>query len=473
MGTSLVWLRDDLRLADNPALHEAIQHGGTVCVLYVFDQSPDIRPLGAATRWWLHHSLEALRTQIEDVGGQLILRNGIAADVVKDLIAEIGADALLWNRRYGLPERTTDTALKNWAHEHDVEAHSFQANLLFEPWQVQTKQGENYKVFTPFWRACLEQPQPRQPLPAPSSLTPATLRDSATHPSSDALDDWGLLPSTPDWAGGLRDEWTPGEAGAHNRLTTFFDERVEDYSQGREKPGQEATSRLSPHLRFGEISPFQIWQAAKENKTTGLEHEIRVFGSEVGWREFCWQLLYHNPDLATQNYRREYDAFEWEQDTADDVSAWQQGHTGYPMVDAGMRQLWNTGWMHNRIRMVTASFLIKNLMVNWRTGEQWFWDTLVDADAASNPANWQWVAGSGADAAPYFRIFNPVTQSKKFDPSGGYLRRFVPELAALDDSSVHEPWKNPEVAPDYPEPIVDLKETRHRALDAYARVKDH
>ncbi len=472
MATSLVWLRDDLRLADNPALHEAVQHGGTVCVLYVFDRSPDIRPLGAATRWWLHHSLEALRTQIEDIGGQLIFRQGNAADVVKDLIAEIGADSLLWNRRYGLPERNADAALKDWAHEHDIEAHSFQANLLFEPWQVQTKQGENYKVFTPFWRACLERPEPRPPLPAPASLTPATLLNSTEHPPSDTLDDWKLLPNTPDWAAGLREEWTPGEAGAHNRLTTFFEERVENYSQGREKPGQEATSRLSPHLRFGEISPFQIWQAAQENRDTGLEHEIKVFGSEVGWREFCWQLLYHNPNLSTQNYRREYDAFAWEKDTADDVNAWQQGHTGYPMVDAGMRQLWNTGWMHNRIRMVTASFLIKNLLVDWRTGEQWFWDTLVDADAANNPANWQWVAGSGADAAPYFRIFNPVTQSKKFDPSGGYLRQFVPELKALDNSAIHEPWKHPGDAPDYPEPIVDLQETRHRALDAYARVKD-
>ncbi|HET7414605.1 MAG TPA: deoxyribodipyrimidine photo-lyase [Arthrobacter sp.] len=471
MGTTVVWLRDDLRLADNPALHEAAQRGGQTAVLYVLDESAGVRPLGGATRWWLHYSLQSLDEQSRKLGGRLVLRRGNAADVVKQLVADVGAEAVLWNRRYGQPERDIDTGLKDWARDNGIEAQSFQANLLFEPWQVQTGQGENYKVFTPFWRACLAQPEPREPLPAPSELRPGKVRGTNRNPASDQLDDWNLLPTAPDWAGGLRAEWTPGEPGAQDRLAEFFDERVDGYSDGRERPAQESTSRLSPHLRFGEISPFQIWHAAKSNRTAGVDHEIQTFGSEIGWREFCWQLLYHNPNLATENYRREYDAFAWEPDTADEVRAWQQGRTGYPMVDAGMRQLWETGWMHNRVRMVTASFLIKNLLVDWRTGEQWFWDTLVDADAANNPANWQWVAGSGADAAPYFRIFNPVTQSTKFDPSGAYLRRFLPELAGLDDKAVHRPWKHPDRTSDYPEPVVDLQETRQRALDAYAEVK--
>lgn len=473
MTTTVVWLRDDLRLHDNPALHEAAERGGQTAVLYVLDESRDIRPLGAAARWWLHHSLQALQEKLRGIGTQLILRRGNATVVVKDLVEETGAETVLWNRRYGLAERTADANLKEWAQKQGIHAQSFQANLMFEPWQVKTGQGGNYKVFTPFWRACLAQPEPREPLPAPEELKPAKLAGTNRKPSSDNLDAWQLLPTASDWAGGLRAEWTPGEVGAHQRLDEFLDERLTDYVDGRERADKESTSRLSPHLRFGEISPFQIWHAAKANRTADVAHELQTFGSEVGWREFCWQLLYYNPDLAYRNYRREYDAFEWEKDTDDDVRAWQQGRTGYPMVDAGMRQLWETGWMHNRVRMVTASFLIKNLLVDWRVGEQWFWDTLVDADAANNPANWQWVAGSGADAAPYFRIFNPVTQSRKFDPDGAYLRRFLPEPSELDSKDVHRPWNSPgAAAAGYPMPIVDLGETRQRALDAYAKVKD-
>ncbi|WGW12844.1 deoxyribodipyrimidine photo-lyase [Saxibacter everestensis] len=469
MGTTVVWLRDDLRVADNPALYEAARRGGQTAVLFVFDESSDIRPLGGAARWWMHYSLQSLDAQLREIGGRLILRRGVAVDVVKQLIVETGAKAVLWNRRYGLHERNADSGLKDWSRDNGIDAQSFQANLLFEPWQVQTGQGENYKVFTPFWRACLAQPEPREPVPAPSSLKAVKMAGTE---KSDHLDTWALLPTSPDWAGGLRSEWTPGEPGAHRRLTEFFDERLIGYSEGRERPSQESTSRLSPHLRFGEVSPFQIWHAARTSRTVGIDDEIQTFGAEIGWREFCWHLLYHNPRLATESYRREFDAFAWEHDTAEEVRAWCRGRTGYPMVDAGMRQLWETGWMHNRVRMITASFLTKNLLVDWRAGEQWFWDTLVDADAANNPANWQWVAGSGADAAPYFRIFNPVTQSIKFDSAGRYLRRFLPELTGLDDAAIHRPWTDSKRAPDYPEPIVDLAESRQRALAAYAKVKN-
>ncbi|MBG6179908.1 cryptochrome/photolyase family protein [Arthrobacter sp. CAN_A1] len=465
MAPTLVWLRDDLRLSDNPALSAALDADTKdLIICFVFDEASDgIRPLGGATRWWLHHSLTALSGAVEKLGGQLVLRSGPAEDVIRGLVAETGAERVVWNRRYALPERTIDASVKSWCSDTGVEATSYQANLLFEPWQVTTGAGGPYKVFTPFWRACRDQPEPRAPLPAPERLTGPTL------PSED-LSSWKLLPTAPDWSGGLQDQWTPGEAGAWERLDGFLDGSVTGYAGNRDLPGVEGTSRLSPHLRFGEISPFQIWHASKSATNGSVAKDIQVFGSEVGWREFCWQLLYHNPDLATENYRRDFDGFAWQTPTPGELGAWQHGRTGYPLVDAGMRQLWDTGWMHNRVRMAAASFLIKNLMVDWRVGEQWFWDTLVDADSASNPANWQWVAGSGADASPYFRIFNPVTQSKKFDKEGNYLKRFVPELRGA--GNVHEPWKDAEAPDGYPSPVVDLAETRERALSAYQDLRD-
>ncbi|WP_026553410.1 deoxyribodipyrimidine photo-lyase [Arthrobacter sp. H20] len=460
MAPTLVWLRDDLRLGDNPALTAALQcDNDDLIICFVFDEkSPGIRPLGGATRWWLHHSLASLSRAVTALGSQLVLRSGQAGEVIRGLVAETGADRVLWNRRYAHPERTIDAELKSWCADNGVEATSYQANLLFEPWQVSTGAGGPYKVFTPFWRACMGQPEPRAPLPAPERLAGPTL-------PSEELSSWDLLPTTPDWAAGLQEQWTPGEEGAWGRVNAFLDGSVEGYAANRDLPGVEGTSRLSPHLRFGEISPFQIWHESQAATNGAVASDIKVFGSEVGWREFCWQLLYHNTDLATQNYRREFDGFAWQTPTPGELGAWQRGQTGYPLIDAGMRQLWDTGWMHNRVRMATASFLIKNLMVDWRVGEQWFWDTLVDADSASNPANWQWVAGSGADASPYFRIFNPVTQSKKFDSGGIYLKRFVPELR--EAANVHEPWKAAQPPKDYPAPVVDLAATRERALSAY------
>lgn len=464
---SLVWLRDDLRLDDNPALEQAVNLSQPLTVLFVLDEeSEGIRPLGGAARWWLHHSLAALGASLEAAGSRLLLRRGPAAAVVPEVAAATGATHLFWNRRYGLPERTVDAAIKAWAMEHGLVPASLQANLLFEPWTIRTGTGGPYKVFSPFWRACLATDGIREPSPAPSTL-PAPPPDAG---AGDALDTWGLLPDSPDWSGGLAAEWTPGEAGARQRLEDFLAGPAEDYGTGRNLPGSEGTSRLSPHLRFGEVSPFRVWREISRRFPRQVPADVGIFRSELGWREFCWHLLYTNPDLATRNYRAEFDRFEWNHPGREELSAWQQGKTGYPLVDAGMRQLWSTGWMHNRVRMAAASFLVKNMLADWRTGEAWFWDTLVDADAASNPANWQWVAGSGADASPYFRIFNPVTQSRKFDAAGTYLRTYLPELKHLDAKAVHEPWKSGTAG--YPAPLVDLSLSRQRALDAYQRLKD-
>ncbi|MDF1477926.1 deoxyribodipyrimidine photo-lyase [Leifsonia sp. H3M29-4] len=432
---TLVWLRDDLRLADNPALAAAAERGGPVVLVYLLDEvSHGIRPLGSASRWWLHHSLAALAAT-----APLVLRRGPAEEVIPALVAETDAGAVFWNRRYGA-SRAIDARLKQRLRDDGIDVASFHANLLFEPWTVTTAQGEPYRVFTPFWRAALEHPV-RAPLPVPTV--------EWGHAASERLDDWALLPTRPDWAAGLRDTWTPGERGARERLEAFAERGLADYHR-RDEPGAEATSRLSAHLRFGELSPFQVWHAVE-----GRHANAEKFLSELGWREFNAGLLFRLPELATTNVKAQYDAFPWAEPDPAVLDAWRRGRTGIPLVDAGMRELWHTGTMHNRVRMVAASLLVKNLLVHWRVGEQWFWDTLVDADEASNPGNWQWVAGCGLDAAPYFRVFNPVLQAARFDPDGEYVRRWVPEFGT----------------PDYPEPIVDLGASRTAALAAYERVK--
>lgn len=437
-GPSIVWLRDDLRLADNPALTAAAERGEPVVLVYVLDEeSEGIRPLGAASRWWLHGSLAAL-------GEQLVLKRGRAEDAIPALVAETGAGAVFWNRRYGA-SREIDARLKALLREAGLDVRSFQANLLVEPWTLTTGSGRPYRVFTPFWKAARELPV-RAPLPEPNVEWASA--------KSDTLDDLQLLPTRPDWAEGLRETWHPGEEGAHAQLESFVDERLENYHR-RDEPAVDGTSRLSPHLRFGEISPFQIWDRLHGAMSRAAQANVAKFLSEVGWREFNWSILFHSPELAERNYRPAYDAFPWSEADPDELAAWREGRTGIPLVDAGMRELWHTGIMHNRVRMVVASFLIKNLLVDWRVGEKWFWDTLVDADEASNPGNWQWVAGSGADAAPYFRVFNPELQREKFDKGGRYVNRWVPEYGT----------------PLYPEPIVDLAETRRRALAAYDHVR--
>jgi len=442
-GPSIVWFRDDLRLGDHPALRAALGRGGPVVLLYLFDQEiPGIRPLGGATRWWLHHSLTALGADIQDRGGRLVLRRGAAEDVLPALVAEVGGEAVYWNRRYSAA-REIDARLKARLRDDGLEVASFAANLLVEPWEVTTDAGEPYKVFTPFWRAARER-ELRDPLPAPRELP------ASPHTASDDLDAWNLLPTRPDWAEGLRETWEPGERAAHRRLEAFVRDGLEDYDR-RDEPSV-GTSGLSPHLRFGELSPAQIWHRVHGDLSPAARRNVPTFVSEIGWREFNWAILYTHPELATTNYRESFDRFPWVWDRGEELRAWQQGRTGIPLVDAGMRELWRSGTMHNRVRMVVASFLVKNLLRHWRLGEEWFWDTLVDADEASNPGNWQWVAGSGADAAPYFRVFNPELQAKKFDPDGHYIRRWVPADESRD-------------------PIVDLAESRREALDAFSTLR--
>lgn len=478
---ALLWFRDDLRLSDNPALQAATDHGPLIC-LYILDTSAARRPLGGAARWWLSRSLKALSEAISAKGGELLILRGDPAEELPRIVREAEIGYVAWNRRYDGAAITLDKALKATLTEADVTVESFNANLLNEPWQVETRAGGPFKVFTPYWRAVRERGEPATSLPTPRELSKAGL-PAALRKRTVAIADLALEPTEPDWAGGLREAWTPGEGGAQDRLDTFLDEALKGYREGRDRPDKLSTSRLSPHLRFGEISPRQIWHATRAaleaGDTPGSEADAEKFLSELGWREFSYHLLFHNPDLASVNYDRRFDAMSWEKDETG-LKAWQKGLTGYPIVDAGLRELWQTGWMHNRVRMIAASFLIKHLLTDWRAGEAWFWDTLVDADPANNPASWQWVAGSGADAAPYFRIFNPVTQGEKFDPKGAYVRRFVPELAELDDRFIHRPWEAPAdklkkagivLGQDYPKPIIQLDFGRRRALDAFAALR--
>jgi len=445
---ALVWLRDDLRIGDNPALHAAVHQDRPVVVFYLLDEETEgIREHGGAARWWLHHSLAALAADLKKRGASLVLRRGAAEREVPRLVDDTGAEALYWNRRYGAA-REVDAALKTSLRERGLDVQSFQGSLMFEPWTVQTADGRPFRVFSPFWRACQASGEPRAPHPKPRRI------DGGDAPASDRLDDWGLLPTEPDWAGGLRDRWKPGEASAH-RLLEHFAKNVLDRYHLRDEPLPKNTSDLSPHLRWGEISPFQVWHRMEGTLSPAARRNVAKFRMELGWREFNWNILYNAPDLHERNFRPEFDEFPWEEPDGAHLEAWRRGRTGFPMVDAGMRELWQTGYMHNRVRMIAASFLIKNLLVDWRVGERWFWDTLVDADEASNPGNWQWVAGSGADAAPYFRVFNPLLQGDKFDGGGEYRQHWIPELDTDD----------------YPEQIVDLKQSRQEALDAYDVVR--
>ena len=467
----IVWFRNDLRIADNPALRHAADSGRPVICLYILDETPGVRPLGAASLWWLDKSLKSLGESLEKLGNKLVLRKGVAAEVVDDVIAHAGATCVLWNRLYDKTSVDRDTAIKARLKDAGVDCQSFNAGLLNEPWTVQNGSGQPYKVFTPYWRAARGHLTHVAAEPAPKHLK------SPTHfPHSESLAGWGLHPSKPDWSTGFA-LWTPGEAGALERLDDFLSGPVDGYGEKRDLPGVEATSRLSPHLHFGEIGPRQVYAAARNAAEHGdvPAGEVEKFLSELGWREFNHAILFHWPDLLTKSFKPEFDGFPWARNDAY-LEAWTKGETGYPIVDAGMRELWATGFMHNRVRMIAASFLVKHLLVDWRRGEAWFWDTLVDADLANNVGNWQWVAGGGADAAPYFRIFNPIAQGQKFDPAGTYVRRWVPELANLPDALIHEPWKasaqlTAAARRIYGEPIVGHSAARERALEAYRGLK--
>jgi len=466
----LLWFRRDLRLSDHPALTAAVETGRPVIPVYLLDgEDPDetSRRLGRAARWWLHGSLEALARDLEARGSRLILRRGPAAPALAALAAETGADVVFWTRHAGADEKPLADALAG----QGISARRLRGTLLFEPEEVRTKQGGPFRVFTPFWKHLQTLDPPARPLPVPACLPVPTF-----WPTSEALGEWGLCPTRPDWAGGLREIWTPGEAFASARLAAFLEDRASGYAEGRDRLAAEATSRLSPHLRFGEISARAIWHAVRARPPhPGAESFLR----EVAWREFCHHLLALAPDLADRPMQEAFARFPW-RDDPDGLKAWRRGLTGYPAVDAGMRQLWATGWMHNRARMVVGSFLVKDLLIDWHAGERWFWDTLVDACPANNPAGWQWVAGCGADAAPYFRVFNPVLQGEKFDPDGAYVRAWVPELTKLPDRWLHCPWEAPAavlrdagvlLGETYPHPVVAHKAARERALAALNTIK--
>jgi deoxyribodipyrimidine photo-lyase len=467
---AILWFRNDLRLADHAALQAAIDTGRPVLPVFVLDDAaPGPWKLGGASRWWLHHSLAALSHSLDRLGTRLVLRRGDSVATVTELAAQTGAEDVITGGLVDPWSRRVDQAVADQLCQRGATLRRKRTTTLFNPDQIRTKTGGAYGVYTPFANACLATGGPKPPVSAAGTIRSAEA-------ASDRLEDWHLLPTKPDWAQGLRDTWTPGEHGAMDRAEDFLKHGLNGYAAARDQPGDDATSMLSPHLHFGEISAAQLWHLA-HRQPNGRGREI--FIRELLWREFCANLLWHNPGLPDEPLKPEFAAMPWRDDKPA-LAAWHKGQTGVPIVDAGMRQLWQTGWMHNRVRMIVASFLIKHLMIPWQDGEAWFWDTLVDADLASNAGNWQWVAGCGADAAPYFRIFNPVLQGRKFDTEGDYVRRFVPELAKLGSKHIHAPWEAPSdvlaaagvtLGDTYPHPIVDLATGRARALAAYDRIR--
>ncbi len=475
MTTTIYLFRNDLRLVDLPGLAAAAANGPVLPVYILDEESAGERAPGGASRWWLHHSLQALAADIAASGGQLVLRRGDTASCLRELVEASGAGAIHFSRSYTPWETALEQQLRT-QFDSTARVKRFPGCLLHEPDSISNQAGEPFKVFTPFWRHCRRQQEPGQPLRAPVDIAWAEAPDRC-----DSLADWGLQPQQPDWAAHWKTLWTPGTTGARRTLEHFLRHGIGNYASGRDHPAEEATSRLSPHLRFGEISPREVWHKARELAARNPQRQEQVdkFLSELGWREFSYHLLYHFPTLPEQPFKAQFAAFPWLGNQSQ-LRAWQRGQTGYPVVDAGMRELWQTGYMHNRIRMVTASFLTKHLLIHWQAGERWFWDTLVDADPASNTCSWQWVAGSGADAAPYFRIFNPVAQGEKFDAGGDYVRHWVPEIASLPDRWLHRPWEAPAEAlkeagvvlgTTYPLPMVDHREAREAALAAYQAIR--
>ena len=464
MANAIVWFRQDLRLDDNAAFADACrQH--FIIPIYILDEVS--AGLGGAQRWWLHHSLSSLDERLKHMGLSLCLRQGNALDVLKQLVKDHQIEAIYWNRCYEPATIARDTVIKDFFQTLGVRVVSSNGSLLHEPWQVTNTTGHFFKVFTPYWRACLKKINiPKQHV--------ITQFPKALKTNSESLASWKLLPTQPNWAAAFRDHWQPGEEGAHTKLTNFIDHHLKGYHTSRDNPAKDATSKLSPHLHFGEISPWQIWRAIETIKLDN-DYDIKSterFLSEMGWREFSYHLLYHVPSLPHDNFKSHFNGFPWKND-AQFLNRWQKGLTGYPIIDAGMRELWHTGYMHNRVRMIVASFLTKDLLIDWRFGASWFLDTLVDADLASNSASWQWVAGCGADAAPYFRIFNPVLQGEKFDPDGTYVKRWVPELRPVSVQWIHKPWMAPKdklglcLGRDYPEPMIDHLQARKAALLHY------
>ncbi len=473
---SILWLRRDLRLDDNPALASALASGTGIVPLYIHAPGEETpwEP-GAASRWWLHWSLKSLDDALRVRGNRLWILRGNSLDALRAVIAATGATQVHWNRLYDPTTKERDTRIKQALRADGLRCESHNSALLFEPWEIANGQGQPYRVFSAFWRACVKSLPQAEPIPAPERLLASPQQLDTL-----ALDELELLPRIP-WDGGMRAAWTPGEAAAQELARDFLAERIAAYGVERDRPDRPGTSRLSPHLHFGEIGPRRLLRLIMERFGDPLAESAAPYVRELGWREFSYHLLYHFPQTPAEPLDSRFAEFPWAEDgVAEALTAWQRGRTGIPLVDAGMRELWQTGWMHNRVRMVVASLLTKNLLIPWQAGARWFWDTLVDADLACNTQGWQWTAGCGADAAPYFRVFNPVRQGERFDPEGGYIRRWCPELARLPDKYLQQPWTAPEsvlsaagvrLGIDYPRPILDLAASRDRALAAWERIK--
>ena len=476
--SSIVWFRKDLRLEDNPALLAACDRGGPIIPLYIWEtDDSEERPMGSASKWWLHQSLVSLDKSLKTLDSRLIICRGNYLETLQHVIRQTGATAAFWNQDFEPPFFIKEQhIIKNLEQLH-ITVKTFNGSWLFDPATVINQSGKPYQVFTPFWTACLAGPKPNKPMAVPTCIP-----RPGHFPVSLPLTKLELEPAI-EWTAGLKDSWTPGEGGAHQQFVHFLNNGILNYETDRDRPDLSRSSRLSPHLHVGEISPRYIWHIvqdqAKLKKDRIAFRSAQSFLRQLGWREFANHLLYHFPHTTTRPLRHKFERIPWK-NNGTHLKAWQKGKTGYPIVDAGLRELWATGWMPNRVRMIVASFLTKHLQISWQRGAEWFWDTLVDADLANNTLGWQWVAGCGADAAPYFRIFNPITQGMKFDPNGTYVRQWVPELARLADPWIHKPWEAPPLllkewgltlGKTYPFPIVDHYEARERALKMFERLK--
>ncbi|MFK7863826.1 MAG: deoxyribodipyrimidine photo-lyase [Pseudohongiellaceae bacterium] len=467
---TLMWFRQDLRLQDNPALSAAVAAGEILPLYILDDMNPGEWTMGGASRWWLHESLQSLN---KSLSGNLLVLAGDPKQLLPKLISQQGITKIVWNRCYEPWQIKRDRSIKE-ALTDLCEVESFNGAMLWEPWTNLKADGTPYRVFTPYYKHSIKTAPERDVL----KVNPKAIKFARLQQDTSNIDDLNLLPAIA-WHLSIAEHWHPGEAGAYKQLEKFVDVGLENYKTGRDFPALNSVSRLSPHLHFGEISANQVWLTAMAQAGNAPENEIEHFQRELAWREFSYYLLYHFPTISNQNLYSQFDRFPWLKDDQS-LQRWQRGETGFPLVDAGMRELWQTGYMHNRVRMIVGSFLVKNLLLHWLEGARWFWDCLVDADLASNSASWQWVAGSGADASPYFRVFNPHTQSLKFDGAGEYIKHYVPELKGLDGKSLHDPSSAPPIElvsagvtldKDYPRAMLDLKETRVRALEAYATIR--
>lgn len=481
MKSSILWFRQDLRLDDNPALEAALQTGQSIIPVYIMEPGMHNWAPGAASQWWLHHSLLALRQSLRERGSDLLIIKDGAQQQINQLCKHANVSHVFWNRCYEPHAIQRDREFKQSLREKDIHAHSFNGSLLTEPWQGLKKDNTPYRVFTPFWKAMQRNGISMYRFKAPSKL-PVMKMPELKNNTSD-ISSLQLLPQIP-WDTGFQNSWQPGESGANMNLDKFLDDAVLHYPEERDMPGIKGTSCLSPHLHFGEISPWKIWQTlqawSSSNTSTGSIKATEAFLRQLGWRDFAHHLLYHFPHTVDKPLDERFLKFPWKKNYKKQLLRWQHGLTGIPIVDAGMRELWQTGNMHNRVRMITASLLTKNLLIPWQEGAKWFWDTLVDADLANNTMGWQWTAGCGADAAPFFRIFNPIRQGERFDTKGNYVRHWLPELKAVPDKWIHHPWEAPEeilqqaqvtIGKTYPMPIVDLSESRQRALSIWNEIK--